>query len=473
VVVTFSESLRVRLLLPLTLAAALEGCLDSGTAPPAVPGVANAVIDTTGGPLFRHLVVTLDGLAGIRVDYWNAPSPRLQVTDQAATESHRIFLPRLWSAATYRYEITVIGPGDAQGKRYSGTFTTDSLPPDLASYRFAVAGAPTSPLTMLELTGNSPAWFTGFVAVDQYGQVVWYRRTSFRPEGWIRRGNGDLVLSDSVDGLTEISPDGTTIAYLPQDSARVIHHDVVVTPQNSLFFLAKDTRLVSDTSWTGEAVWEWMPEQSMAVKRWTAFDVLSPTVDRTSRSTASDWLHANSLSIGPRGNLLISLHYLDQVISLAPGFGPIEWRLGGRSSTFAIAPDARFSGQHTAAEVAPGRVLLFDNGYDRVDSARYSRAMEFRLDSNTTTAAKVWEFRPQPDIYARVVSSARRLANGNTVIAFGDPAGFIGSSGPVAVFEEAPDARVVWRLQVDGNLALMYRGTPLPSIGREVVVPYP
>src|SRR2546427_3934889 len=163
---TFSASLRVRVLLPLTLASALEGCLDSGTAPPALPGLANAVIDTTGGPLFRHLVVTLDGTAGIWVDYWTAASPRLRVTDRASTESHRIFLPRLLSAATYRYEITVIGPGGARGERYSGTFTTDSLPPDLASYRFAVAGVPTSPLTMLELTGNSAAWFTGFVAVD-------------------------------------------------------------------------------------------------------------------------------------------------------------------------------------------------------------------------------------------------------------------------------------------------------------------
>ena len=51
--------------------------------------------------------------------------------------------------------------------------------------------------------------------------------------------------------------------------------------------------------------------------------------------TAGEWMHANSLSIGPRGNVLVSSHYLNQVLSLSPDWRRIEWRLGGPRATIA------------------------------------------------------------------------------------------------------------------------------------------
>jgi hypothetical protein len=126
--------------------------------------------------------------------------------------------------------------------------------------------------------------------------------------------------------------------------------------------------------------------------------------------------------------------------------------------------------QHTAEEIAPGRVLLFDNGRDR-PGGLFSRALELELNLASGTAAKVWEFRPQPTNYAPIVGSTRRLVNGNTVSNFGTARGVVGASGPMAVYETTPGGSVTWILRIEGAELLNYRATPLRDIAGEVVVP--
>ncbi len=111
-------------------------------------------------------------------------------------------------------------------------------------------------------------------------------------------------------------------------------------------------------------------------------------------------------------------------------------------------------------------MLLFDNGLDRPDSLFFSRAFEIELDHGAGTARVVWEFRPQPDIYAPVMSSARRLDNGNTVVLFGNEEGLVGASGPIMIFEVTPSSDVVWSLHLEGPTGV-YRATPLEDVGGE------
>ncbi|MCA9564159.1 MAG: aryl-sulfate sulfotransferase, partial [Myxococcales bacterium] len=61
--------------------------------------------------------------------------------------------------------------------------------------------------------------------------------------------------------------------------------------------------------------------------------------------------------------------------------------------------------------------LLFDNGM--LGEREWSRAMEIELNHEQGTAEVVWEYRPDPDIYARIWGDADRLPNGNTLITFG------------------------------------------------------
>src|SRR5690606_34205818 len=255
---------------------------------------------------------------------------------------------------------------------------------------------------------------------------------------------------DSGRGLVEVRPDGKVVRELTRESAGTdIHHDVTVTPQNTVLFISTDVQSPNGTAITGEAIREWLPESGTVVKRWTSFDALDPDVDRSTRSTDDDWLHANSIALGSRGNILLSLHFLDQVISIAPGFDGIEWRLGGVNADIVV--DDPFSGQHTAQEVAGGNILVFDNGFDRAEP--YSRAVEY-----DPSGRLVWEWRPERGNWARVISGARRLPNGNTVVAFGTPADSPpGSTGPIEVYEVTRAGEVVWHLEVGGDVRSMYR----------------
>ncbi|HEX7049395.1 MAG TPA: aryl-sulfate sulfotransferase [Longimicrobiales bacterium] len=331
------------------------------------------------------------------------------------------------------------------------------LPPDLANVSFAAEGHPTAPYALLEIRQSEG--FRGFVAVNAAGRPVWFFRTTGSPSGATRRANGNFVFLDHERGLVEVTMEGQVVRELAQEArpGRFIHHDVTATPRNTVLFIAEDTRPWRDTVVTGTAIWEWSPERGSVVQRWSSFDHLDPDVDWGPRSGPSDWLHANSLSIGSRGNILLSMHFLDQVISITPDFGALEWRLGGVRATITV--DDPFSGQHSATETEPGHILLFDNGFAREDT-RYSRAVEYELGE--ATAHKVWEWRPERDNWARVISSARRLPNGNTLVAFGtqrDPA--LGSTGPIEVYEVTRDGEVVWHLLLGGEISSMYRATPL------------
>ena len=433
-----------------------------GTTAPKPAPIQTVTVDSSGGPIFRSLRVSVAEPESVQVEYWTAGAPRLKV---AAYDSGlgSIFLPRLRPNATYAYEVSAVGAGGAAGPLYADSLTTDTLPTALAGYRFRVQGAASFPLAMVELTGA----FAGWAVVDSSGQVVWYR-PGCTPEGFARRANGDFVFLDTCTGLYEVAPDGHVVNSLANTYA--MNHDVIVTPQNTLLFIGQDSQTVNDTTWTGNGIWEWSPEHGSVVKRWTAFQALSPASDRGPASTPGDWLHANSLAIGPRGNVVMSFLFLGQVISLSPDFSRFEWRLGGANSSFAVDSDAQTYGQHTAAEVSPGHVLVFDNlTYDSLAATHYSRGLEIVLDTVAHAAHKAWEFRPQPDDWAPYVGSDRLLANGDFLVSFGLANGIAGAGGPIAAYEVTPAGAVVWRLEVDGPYA-NYRATPLTAVGNEVEV---
>jgi hypothetical protein len=334
------------------------------------------------------------------------------------------------------------------------------LPADLAAITFSAEGTPSTPYTMLELRANGG--FSGFVAVNGAGQPVWFFRTRGTSSGFTRRANGNFVFLDGDRGLVEVTRGGQVVRELAQQArpGRRIHHDVTVTPRNTVLFLAEDWQSWQGAPLEGESVWEWDPEAGTTTRRWSSHGVLDPALDWGPRSVRDDWLHANALSLGPSGNVVLSFHYLNQVISLSPDFSRIQWRLGGVRASVA-APDS-FSGQHTAREVSPGHVLMFDNGYESLGN-RYSRALELELHG--ASASAVWQWRPPHDNWARIISSARRLPNGNTMVGFGTtlntPA--VGATGPIEVYEVTPAGAVVWHLLVGGAASSMYRATPLPG----------
>lgn len=445
------------------LSAACDDPTESG--PP--PAVASVSTDAS-GPLFRYLNVTLAGAAAVEITYSTAGRPTLRVQTDSGARQHRVFLPRLAPERTYTFEVRSVSRRGERGVPQNGTVTTGALPADLAALKLSAQGTPTLPLTMIELMITTTG-YNGALIVDADGEIVWFWRT----RGWIngvsRRQNGNFVMLDADSGLVELGPDAGVVQRLRNGSDKpygLIHHDATVTLQNTVYFFARDTRVIRDTSVVGEAIWEWTPESGQASKRWSSFDYFDWARDRGPQSAPPNWMHANSIMIGPRGNIVVSARNLDEVFSIAPGFGSIEWRLGGPNPTLQLPPEARFYSQHSAVEVATNRVLLFDNGLGRPELQTWSRVSEFSLDLGNGRATLTWQFRPRPDINALRVGSVARLSNGNTVAAFGWGQGF-----PITVREVSPAGQVVWSLTgKQPEFDRVYRMKPLTSIGGETAV---
>lgn len=453
------------------VAALLAACGDSPTSTPGAPSVRAAILRETASPLVRELRILLPEPAGVRVDFWSDRGPRLRVEADAAGEAHRLLLGRLRPGATYHYEARATSAG-SEGPATAGSFATDPLPEDLAALDFSAEGSPTEPLTVLEINRNVEG-FEGLVILDEEGEVVWFFRAE-SPAGVTTRSNGSLVVLSGSAGLLEVAPTGEVVAELPQsaDAGARMHHDVIATPDNTLLFIALDTRPFEGREVSGESIWEWDPETGFLERRWSAWDHLSPALDRGPASSDDDWLHANSLALGPSGNVLMSFRFTDQVISIAPDFAELEWRLGGINADVAVSGESVFVGQHTAAELPAvdgrRRVLLFDNG---PGSRGWSRALELELDLEAGVATRAWEFRPTPDNFSFITSLARRLPGGNTFVAFGAGPGVLGSSGPVAAYEVDPEGNVRFRLEVGGAPVsdgfVLYRAWPLGTLAGE------
>jgi hypothetical protein len=330
------------------------------------------------------------------------------------------------------------------------------IPPDLETIKITATGTLSSQYALVHLF--SEQGFKGYALVDSAGRIAWHYRTRDYPFGAGRRKNGNFVFMDKGYGLVEVDRSGTVVHELKQrDPEREMHHAIVVTPRDTILYLAFETEDFGGKRLKGEAIWEWTPDTGEDVKRWRSWDYLSPALDRSKR-TAGEWLHANSLYVGPGGNILVSFHYLDQVISIAPDWKSIQWRLGGVRPTIQVPADQQPSAQHTAAELAPNRILVFDNRTDLPGS--YSRAVEFVIEKDAARA--VWQWRPPKNNYSSAVSSARRMANGNTLVAFGMSAGRNGSTGPTEAYEVTPNGTIAWHLIVDGVMT-MFRVEPVNS----------
>jgi hypothetical protein len=348
----------------------------------------------------------------------------------------------------------------------TGATAPSPLPADLEAIKITASGTLTPAYALLHLF--APEGFKGYALVDSHGRIAWHYRTKDYPFGADRRKNGNFVFMDKGHGLVEVDRAGRVVHELKQrDPENEMHHALVVTPRDTVLYLTFDTEDFGGKRLKGEAIWEWNPDTGEDVKRWRSWDFMDPALDRSAR-TAGEWLHGNSLYVGPGGNVLLSFHYINQVISIAPDWKSIQWRLGGVRGTVGVAAEHQSSAQHTAAELSPNRILMFDNRTDL--QPPYSRAIEYQIDppsprgygAASGSAKVIWQWKAPNNNYASAVSSARRLSNGHTLVSFGMQKGRNGSSGPTEAYEVAPDGSVKWHLVVDGVMT-MFRVEPITS----------
>ena len=463
--------LTAALVLWLAVACARSEAPPTPTPPTPIP--ATRVLDTSASVLpdnglIVEVRVTLDRESRVFVEYENpiVGAFRTRPTETAAKE-HVVHVARLRAFTPYDYTVFLIGDEGAEVEGATGQFLTRRVPEALERLDFTVEGRPTPELVLFDLQDNPDSYY---VVIDQDASIVWYYRnentdpdqpTSIRS---IRqKPNYNLVFWEGGPTgqrfnccLKEITPLGELVDRLVNNEVdKFVHHDQIILPDDKVLYIANEIIEIRDlvdgvettTRVLVESLREWDQTNHTTQEVWHSLDHYSTDTRGRWRGDPVSWLHANSLQIGPRGNYIISLRSLSQVISVSPNGKSIEWKLGGPESTYTFDdPSDTFYGQHTATELPNGNILIFDNGGGRPEEegSEYSRALELTLNTYDLNAVKVWEYRHDPDLFASSRSSAYRLENGNTLINFetndDDP--------PRTIVEVAPNGSEVWKLQI-------------------------
>jgi hypothetical protein len=226
--------------------------------------------------------------------------------------------------------------------------------------------------------------------------------------------------------------------YTPVDTCRcgngyvVDSHDVQVLDNGHYLVICQDEQIV-DMSEVIEGghpsakvvgmIFQELDRSKNVVFEWRSWDHFEITdaigVDFTNERV--DYVHSNALVQDADGNLLASNRHLSEITKIDRSTGDVIWRLGGKNNQFHFVGDiddsTGFHYQHDIRRLPNGNVTLFDNG--NFHNPAFSRAVEYRLDTQSMTATLVWQHRNTPDIYADFMGSAQRLPGGNTVISWG------------------------------------------------------
>ena len=388
--------------------------------------------------LIAEVRITLSDPAQVFIEYENPEAGKFRTALSQPGTEHTIPVVRLRPATAYAYTIGLqAGPG---GRAYgpSGEFTTGWLPLELAGMQSRAAGRSSQPLIVTDYKNRTGSWYFFW---DETGSIVWYYMiedlenlsVGWRNAAIKQKPNGNLVYISHLCCLVEITPLGEVVDWLaPHRRQGKPHHDFRLLDDGRILYLAQERAAVGapvhgwppDTIVKTDRLHSWNPADASIEEVWDSRDFwdISDPGQWMRQDESIDYLHLNSLSVGADGNLIVSARTRNQIFALAPDFRRVEWQLGGPGSDYEFPnPGDRFYGPHSAAQLPNGHLLLFDNGWGRPDSegGEYSRALELRLDEANGTAVKAWEYRHQPDIYSRILSSAFRLNSGHTLVNFG------------------------------------------------------
>jgi hypothetical protein len=314
--------------------------------------------------------------------------------------------------------------------------------------------------------------------LDNQGDPVWYQKVPDRRRDFKLQKNGRLTMfvSQGYGGGNHIALDSTYAVvdtFFHPAGYTIDQHELQVLPDGHYFIIVADRQTVDMSqlveggnpraSVLGNHVAE-MDADDNCIFLWRSWDHFNITDAIHENLTASsiEYVHMNAIEIDHDGQILISSRFQDEISKIDRETGDFIWRLGGVNNQFEWLNDEyRLAYQHDIRVLPNGHYTVFDNGNRR--SPVFSRALELAVDTLNMTVEKVWEYRENPDIYAKYMGNTQRLPNGNTLINWA-----IGTAPKLT--EVRPDGSKAYELNFANNYEC-YRVFRFPWKGK-AAVPY-
>jgi hypothetical protein len=178
---------------------------------------------------------------------------------------------------------------------------------------------------------------------------------------------------------------------------------------------------------TGQVLWEWHSLGHVPLPR-------SYVNAPTNPDEWWDYFHMNSIQQLPDGNLLVSSRNSWAIYEISRQTGHIIWTLGGKHSSFAVGPEAKFEWQHDARMHPNGILSLFDDASAPTEESQGS-AKFLHLNLKSMTARLVSRYTHSPPLLPGLAGDAELLPNGNV---------FVGWGGSPDFSEFAPGGRQIF-----------------------------
>lgn len=167
---------------------------------------------------------------------------------------------------------------------------------------------------------------------------------------------------------------------------------------------------------SGRLLFEWRSLENVPVA-----DSYMPVQD-PSLKWPYDYFHANSIDLTLDGNLLVSGRLAWALYKLERRTGRVRWKLGGKRSDFRMGPDAQFTWQHDARQVADGLFTVLDNGSDGyTNTENESRGLVLDVDESRRTVS-VRRAYTSANQRATSMGSVQVLPSGRVVVGWGTAA---------------------------------------------------
>jgi len=329
------------------------------------------------------------------------------------------------------------GPNEVQGFRSR----PDLRPPTVTVTAQSPAVAPGDEF-VAPYTGPGQA---GPMILDESGGLVWFKAlptntsaTAFRVQEYLGKpvltwwqgdisvhgfGLGEDVIADSTY---------TDIAHVKAGNGfQADLHEFQLSPQGTALITAYDPILCNLSSVGGPsygAVMDGMFQEidvktGLVMFQWTSLDHVGLNESyEAARTTQVGWpfdfFHINSINLDQDGSLLISARNTWTTYDIDAHSGQIAWRLGGKHSSFTMAPGTRTAWQHDPRELSNGAISIFDNGASPKVHVQ-SRGIVLSLDPQQKTATLVSQVTHSSPLLADSQGNMQALSNGDWFLGWG------------------------------------------------------
>lgn len=372
--------------------------------------------------------------------------------------THQVPIVGLYANYSNQVQVTLTYK-DGTTEQKTFTIKTGKLPKNLRQTKITVSKSNKSKmqignneLTYINKTSEEP------FAVDADGNIRWYS-TLYSRHTFVQLSNGHLLIQNRTNGNKGSYNVLSETDYLGRIYRRyrfsdklgkssleqyitAVHHDALELPNHNLL-----VTISGGDKYAEDVIAEIDYKTGKTVKVIDFKKLLPSSMYRNYSSTTTkggkiDWLHMNSLYYDQKtGNLLVSARNQDITMSINYKSGKINWIYSGkkksswpkkyRSKLLIPAKGTTITGgQHDLTLLSSKngklKVLLYDNNIDVTNgnaktSGKYSQAVQYTIDTKKKTIKQTWSYGKSlgKDNFTRVIGSAQRLSNGNTLIDFG------------------------------------------------------